>query len=157
MAKKLIDLLQEDMIKLDIEVDSWEEALGAGVQLLIDSGGVESCYLDNMIKMIKEIGPYVVIAPGLALGHTGPDKGVNSTCFSLVTLKNPVAFGVPENDPVDIVFCFAAPNKEEHMQALRQMALFCCDSQNLDFIRQAISPNQIRESLIKFFQTDKQF
>ena len=157
MARKLIDLLQEDMIKLDVEAQDWEEALAAGVQLLIDSGGVEPCYLDNMIGMIKEIGPYVVIAPGLALGHTGPDKGVNQTCFSLITLKNPVNFGVPDNDPVDIVFCFAAPNKEEHMQALRQMALFCCEAQNLDFIRTANSPKLVRESLIKFFQTDKQF
>jgi mannitol/fructose-specific phosphotransferase system IIA component (Ntr-type) len=157
MAKKLINLLQEDMIQLDVEVQDWEEALAAGVQLLIDSGGVESCYLDNMISMIKEIGPYVVIAPGLALGHTGPDKGVNNTCFSLITLKNPVNFGVPDNDPVDIVFCFAAPNKEEHMQALRQMALFCCEAKNLDFIRTADNPKQVRESLIKFFQTDKHF
>ena len=110
-----------------------------------------------MIKMIKEIGPYVVIAPGLALGHTGSDQGVNRTCFSLITLKNPVNFGVPDNDPVDIVFCFAAPNKEEHMSALREMALFCCDGSNLEFIRTAATPQQVRESLIKFFKDEKNF
>ena len=157
MAKKLIELLQEDMIQLGVEVENWEEALKAGVDLLIKSGGVEPCYLDSMIEMIKDIGPYVVIAPGLALGHTGPDKGVNNTCFSLITLKNPVEFGVPVNDPVDIVFCFAAPNKEEHMQALREMALFCCESANLEAIRKAVNPKQLRESLIKFFKSDKEF
>lgn len=157
MAKRLVDLLSEDLIKLGVEVDTWEEALGAGVQLLIDSGGVTPQYLEGMIKMIKEIGPYVVIAPGLALGHTGSDQGVNRTCFSLITLKTPVNFGVPDNDPVDVVFCFAAPNKEEHMSALREMALFCCDSSNLDFIRNAESSKQVRESLIKFFQAEKKF
>jgi mannitol/fructose-specific phosphotransferase system IIA component (Ntr-type) len=157
MSKKLIDLLQEDLIHLNVEVNTWEEALAAGVQLLIDSGGVEQQYLDGMIKMIKEIGPYVVIAPGLALGHTGSDQGVHRTCFSLITLKNPVNFGVPDNDPVDVVFCFAAPNKEEHMQALREMALFCCDELNLKAIRTAETPKQVRESLIKFFKEEKKF
>jgi len=157
MAKLLVELLQEDMIRLNIRVENWEDALAAGVQLLIDSGGVERRYLDSMIKMIKDIGPYVVIAPGLALGHAGLDQGVNRTCFSLVTLKTPVKFGVPENDPVDIVFCFAAPNKEEHMKALREMALFCCENKNLDDIRMAIDPEEVRENLIKFFRTEKHF
>ena len=157
MSKKLVDLLDENMIHLNVEVKDWEDALAAGVQLLIDAGGVEPRYLESMIKMIKDIGPYVVIAPGLALGHTGSDQGVNRTCFSLITLKNPVNFGVPENDPVDIVFCFAAPNKEEHMQALREMALFCSEKSNLDAIRAADDPKQIQQSLIKFFKTEKQF
>lgn len=156
MAKPLIDLLQEDMIRLNISVSDWEDALAAGVKLLIDSGGVEARYLEAMISMIKDIGPYVVIAPGLALGHTGSDQGVNRTCFSLITLKTPVNFGVPENDPVDIIFCFAAPNKEEHMQALREMALFCCEQKNLDAIRNAENPKHLRENLIKFFEPDKQ-
>ncbi len=43
------------------------------------------------------------------------------------------------------------------MSALREMALFCCDSSNLDFIRNAESPKQVRESLIKFFQAEKKF
>jgi len=152
MAVTLLDLLQENMIDLNISVKNWEEALQRGAQLLIDDGGVEPRYLDAMLSMVKELGPYVVIAPGLALGHAGHDQGVNRTCFSLVTLKTPVDFGVPVNDPVSIVFSFAAPNKEEHMQALRDLALFCSESKNLAAIRAATHKKQIRELLIKFFQ-----
>ncbi|MGV8025709.1 MAG: PTS sugar transporter subunit IIA [Anaerolineaceae bacterium] len=153
MAASLIDLLQENMIELKVSVNDWESALQTGAQLLIKDGGVEPRYLDAMIKMVKDLGPYVVIAPGLALGHAGPDQGVNRTCFSLVTLKSPVIFGVPENDPVDIVFSFAAPNKEEHIQALRDLALFCSENKNLDAIRAATEKKQIRELLIKFFNS----
>ncbi|NMC46277.1 MAG: PTS transporter subunit EIIA [Chloroflexi bacterium] len=151
MAATLLDLLQENMIELNIAVENWEEALQQGAQLLIEDGGVEPRYLDAMIAMVKELGPYVVIAPGLALGHAGPDKGVKRTCFSLVTLKTPVNFGVPVNDPVDVVFSFAAPNKEEHMQALRDLALFCSEEKNLAAIRAATEKKQVRDLLIKFF------
>lgn len=153
MTATLLDLLQEKMIELKAPVNDWENALQKGAQLLINDGGVEKRYLDAMLKMVKDLGPYVVIAPGLALGHAGPDQGVNRTCFSLVTLENPVNFGVPENDPVDIVFSFAAPNKEEHMQALRDLALFCSEEKNLSAIRNATEKKQIRELLIKFFNS----
>jgi PTS system ascorbate-specific IIA component len=151
MAATLLDLLQENMIELNVSVENWEGALQKGAQLLIDDGGVEPCYLEAMIAMVKDLGPYVVIAPGLALGHAGPDKGVRRTCFSLVTLKKPVNFGVPVNDPVSIVFSFAAPNKEEHMQALRDLALFCSEEKNLSAIRAATEKKQVRDLLIKFF------
>ena len=96
----------------------------------------------------------MVVAPGLALGHAGPDEGVNHTCFSLLTLNKPVEFGVPENDPVDLVFSFAAPNKEEHMQALRDMAMFCSDNENLEGIRKAKFPSEVLELLKRFFKTN---
>ncbi len=98
----------------------------------------------------------MVIAPGLALGHTVPTRR-QAHLLQLDHAKESVNFGVPENDPFDVVFCFAAPNKEEHMSALREMALFCCDGSNLDFIRTAATPQQVRESLIKFFKDEKNF
>lgn len=150
MAASLVDLLTEKMIKLNVTAKNWEEALWQGAELLINDGGVEKSYYQAMVDMMNELGPYVVIAPGLALGHAGPDKGVNRTCFSLVTLKKPVEFGVPVNDPVSIVFSFAAPNKQEHMQALRDLAMFCSEAGNLDALRAAQTVEQVRELLIQF-------
>ena len=152
MEKELIDLLQEDMIRLNVSVKNWQEALTAGVQLLIDTGGVEERYLDSIFEMINDLGPYVVIAPGLALGHAGPDAGVNFTCYSLVTLEEPVNFGVPESDPVEIIFSFGAPSKEAHMKALRQMALFCMKSENLEAIKKAKQAGEVRNLIINYFK-----
>lgn len=151
MPNSLLDLLSEEMIQLNVPAKDWEDALKKGAQLLINSGGVEPRYSEAMIEMVKNLGPYVVVAPGLALGHAGPDAGVNHTCFSLLTLNKPVEFGVPDNDPVDVVFSFAAPNKEEHMQALRQMALFCGENENLEGIRKAKTPHEVKELLINYF------
>ena len=92
MTSALIDLLTEDMIELKVQAKDWEEALTIGAGLLIEAGGAEPRYLDAMIKMVYELGPYVVLAPGLALGHAGPDAGAIKTCFSLITLQNPVKF-----------------------------------------------------------------
>jgi PTS system ascorbate-specific IIA component len=143
----LKELLTKDMIRLQAEAFDSEAALRLGGQMLVDAGGVEPIYLDAMIEMLHEFGPYVVIAPGLALGHARPDAGVKTTCFSLLTLSKPVEFGVEDNDPVDVIFSFAAPDKNAHIQALRELATLCSDEANMQKIRQARSPGEILSML----------
>lgn len=137
MTQSLADLLTQDMIQLQASAADWQDALRLGGALLVNSGGVGPEYIDAMIDMVNEMGPYVVIAPGLALGHSRPDAGVRRICFSLLTLQTPVEFGVPSNDPVDVVFSFAAPNKDDHIQALRELAILCSNTENMRRIRAA--------------------
>ncbi len=151
MGNTLFSFLSDRTIRLNVKVSDWEDALRKGAQLLVDTGSAEPRYLSAIIDTVNELGPYVVIAPGLALGHAGPDQGAIQTGFSLLTLENPVNFGVPENDPVSIIFSFCAPNKEEHIQALRDLALFCCDSNNLIILEEAKDTSQVVDALQSFF------
>lgn len=143
MTLNLKNFLTQDMIRLKIDVPDHIAALRAGAQLLVDHGGVEPQYIDAILECLREFGPYVVIAPGLALGHARPDASVHFTCFSLITLTRPVVFGVPDNDPVDVIFSFAAPDKQGHIEALRQMANLCSDEENMQKIRSATRAEEI--------------
>ena len=75
-----------------------------------------------MIHTAEELGPYIVIAPGIAMPHSRPEDGVLKPCVALMTLSTPVNFGNEENDPVRLVFSFGAPDKEQHVEALRELA-----------------------------------
>jgi PTS system ascorbate-specific IIA component len=57
-----------------------------------------------MRRVLQELGPYAVIAPGIALLHARPDDGVLAPCLALITLSRAVEFGSEQNDPVDLVF-----------------------------------------------------
>lgn len=46
-----------------------------GGELLEKSGAIEPRYIDAMINTVKEIGPYIVIAPGIAMPHARPEAG----------------------------------------------------------------------------------
>ena len=72
----LRNLLTEKTIQLNVEAKNWEQAVRMGGQLLIDNGFVESRYVDAMVKAVKEMGPYIVIAPGIAMPHARPEEGV---------------------------------------------------------------------------------
>jgi mannitol/fructose-specific phosphotransferase system IIA component (Ntr-type) len=115
----------------------WSEAVQIAGQYLVDSGKVEVRYVEAMERVILEIGPYAVIAPGIVLLHARPEDGVIKPCFGLITLSLPVPFGHSQNDPVDLVFTMGAIDKSGHIQALQRLANLLGDPTNLEKLRAA--------------------
>jgi len=52
----LNDLLTEKTIKLNVEVDNWEEAIREGGKLLLEAGKIEARYIDAMIRRQSSSG-----------------------------------------------------------------------------------------------------
>ena len=63
----LSELLPSQRIKLDVRVNTWQEAIREAGRLLFDSGAVTHEYIEAMVKVAEELGPYIVIGPGIAL------------------------------------------------------------------------------------------
>ena len=139
----LRELMSESSIKLDVEVKDWEEAVRLGGKLLQDEGKVEEAYIEGMVTAIKQLGPYVVIAPGIALPHAAIRLGVNDVGMSFIRLKNPVAFAAGDRDPIDLIFTFSTPDKTSHVQALHQLGRMIADEDALAVLRQAADVAEI--------------
>lgn len=133
----LKDLLRAETIKLNVAVKDWEEAVRAGGKLLEDAGASKPEYTDAMVDAVKNIGPYMVIAPGIAMPHARPEAGVNEIGMSLITLKNPVCFGNKENDPVHIVVCLCAIDHTTHLEALSDLVGLLGDENYVRLIMEA--------------------
>ena len=143
----LSDLLTEETILLQASASDWREAIRLGGKLLVRSGAVTPDYVDAMIRFTEEFGPYIVIAPSLAIPHARPEAGVLKLGFSLVTLKTPVEFGIEYNDPVDVLFSMGAPDNEAHIEALRQVATLCSNEDHFRRIREATRIEEVLELL----------
>jgi len=105
-----------------IQPENWEESIRMVCGPLLDQEAITATYIDRCIEMVKEHGPYMVIAPGIALAHARPEDGVLALCLSVATLITPVPFNHPENDPVDILFAFGSPDKKQHINLLSALA-----------------------------------
>ncbi len=106
-------ILKNKTFALGVRAKDWKDAVKVSTDLLVKTGTVEERYYDAVIKITEEHGPYYVIAPGIAMPHARPESGALQTGFALVTLAEPVRFGHEENDPVDIILCICAKNKED--------------------------------------------
>jgi PTS system ascorbate-specific IIA component len=144
-ALRLSDLLTPETVQAKLSVSDWEEAAQAVGSLLLQAGRIEPSYIEAMIHVLREMGPYAVIAPGIVLLHARPEDGVLEPCLGLVTLATPVEFGHSQNDPVDLVFALGARDKKAHISALQQLARLLGDDKALAELRAALDS----EALVK--------
>jgi PTS system ascorbate-specific IIA component len=125
----------------------WRAALRLGGYLLVNSGCTLPGYTEQMIQAVEELGPYTVIAPGLALAHARPSDLVLKTGLSLVTLRQPVEFGNPQNDPVSLVFALSAVDHDSHIDVLQLFAGLVSDQKNVNSLLTGDSIEAIRLAL----------
>jgi ascorbate PTS system EIIA or EIIAB component len=101
-----------------VKAASWQEAIRASCQLLLAAGAVAERYVERCVEIVTEQGPYIVVAPGIALAHARPEDGARMLGLAVATLAEPVRFGHADNDPVDVVFAFSSPDRERHVTLL---------------------------------------
>jgi mannitol/fructose-specific phosphotransferase system IIA component (Ntr-type) len=132
----LRDAVDRRSVAVKAEADSWQAAVELSGALLVAAEVAEERYGPAMIRTVEELGPYAVVAQGVAIPHARPEDGVSKVGVSLVVLQNPVEFG-SENDPVDLLFGFASPDKDSHVDTIRDLVSFIQDSENLKALRAA--------------------
>jgi mannitol/fructose-specific phosphotransferase system IIA component (Ntr-type) len=120
--------------------------------LLAAAGAVKPEYVGAMQRVMDELGPYCVIAPGIALLHARPEDGVVRSCLGLVTLAKPVVFGHSTNDPVDLAFALGALDKQSHIRALAQLAEYLSQDAFLAGLRKASSDELLKEFIFSYSQ-----
>jgi len=98
-----------------------------------------------MIRMIEDHGPYVVIAPGLALAHARPGRQVIADGLSIVTLKEPVRFGHAHNDPVRVILGLAIADAGAHLAIVAAVANIFNDSSAIDQLAKATSAAEVQD------------
>lgn len=146
----LKDALNTQTVKAKVAASSWEQAVEVAGMVLVQANLVEPRYIDAMKKTLRELGPYSVIAPGIAMPHARPEDGVIQTGFSLVTLEKPVTFGNADNDPVDILLAFSASDKERHITALKEISVFLSNDGLVRKVRTANSNDQLLDVIRDF-------
>lgn len=123
----IASLLPEAAIRLRARATDWRDAVRWAGRALVASGATTDRYTDEMIATVEALGPYIVIAPGIALAHSRPSPAVVHAGLSVVTLEPPVDFGHRTNDPVRLVIGLAAPDADGHVDALATLADFLAD------------------------------
>ncbi|MFT8917062.1 MAG: PTS sugar transporter subunit IIA [Oenococcus sp.] len=131
-----IPRLLPDQIQLKRHAKDWQTALKLAAEPLLAGGYITTEYVQNMIDSVNKLGPYIVISPGLALGHARPSSAVKKTGFSITTLDEAVKFGNKDNDPVDLIVILASINDVDHLTLLKKLVSFLNDAKNLSRLRQ---------------------
>ncbi len=145
-------LLPESAIRTGVRVADWREAVQAAGDALEASGATDAAYAGEMIKTVESLGPYMVIAPGIALAHSRPSPAVHHSGFSWIRRATPVPFGHPEHDPVELVIGLAALDEKAHIGGLAVLAELLGDDDRRLALMAASDAHELHERIVEFEQ-----
>lgn len=150
----LTDLLKEELIQQVDSVSTWQDAVGLAAQPLLAYGYIEESYIQAMIASINATGPYIVLAPKVAVPHASPDAGVHQLGISLLQVKEPVDFSEEGHDDkkVQLIFVLAAVDSSAHLRALQELALILDDEEAIDSLIAASDPREILAIIDKIIE-----
>lgn len=136
--------LPDEGIVLAARASDWRSAVETAGHALTASGATDAGYTADMIRMIEDRGPYVVVAPGLALAHARPGSTVKRDGIAIVTLDEPVEFGHPYNDPVRVIVALAGASSASHLRLVAGSANIFNDSDAVERLAAATTADEVR-------------
>jgi PTS system ascorbate-specific IIA component len=143
MAVNLVAELDQASIRTQVAAADWQAAITLAGDALVAGGVTTDDYTAEMIAAVDKLGPYIVIAPGLAIAHSRPSPAVLRAGLSWVTLDQPVSFGHKKNDPVSLVIGLAAPDHEGHLEMMQALASVLMNADLLAALKAADSPAEV--------------
>lgn len=140
--------LNAQKVQYQESVTDWKEAIQIAGAPLLQEGTITQNYIDAIIEQKEAVGPYFVIAPGIAMPHARPEQGALSLGLSIVRVGNPVIFDSEDNDPVKAVFLFSAPDSNSHIEMISEMAEVLSDDEMMDKIFNAKNVQTLHNLLL---------
>ena len=148
-------LLTEEAIDVNIKAENWEEAVAVAGKLLLKNEKIEGKYIEAMIDTVKEMGPYIVMAPGIAMPHGRPDSGALELGISVISLEKGINFGSSEFDPVKLVFAICAKENKSHIELLQDLSYILDDEDLLKEAERCNSKKDLLNVILEVYKRNK--
>ncbi len=126
--------------------ENWEKAIETAAQPLIKNGKIKYGYVENIIKNIKELGPYIILLPGVAMPHARPDENVIESSLSLLKINKGVSFS-EDTEGVKLMFVLAAKDSNSHIDIIEQLTELLGDDEKIERLMNAETVEEV-ENLI---------
>jgi mannitol/fructose-specific phosphotransferase system IIA component (Ntr-type) len=153
--RMLNEMITLETIQVMTNVKDWKEAIRTAAEPLLKKGSINQDYVKAMINNVLEMGPYIVVAPRIALAHARPEQGVNQMGISLLCLKESVSFSKEDRHDVNLIIVLAAVDSETHLTVLSQLARLLSDDNGLSSIFHAESALEVMP-IINQYSTNKE-
>ncbi|ADD01802.1 MULTISPECIES: PTS sugar transporter subunit IIA [Thermoanaerobacter] len=153
MARKLHELLNEDLIFFDVEATNWQEVLKYLADNLLRKGYVNDSFYNAVVEREKKFPTGLPTGKiNVAIPHTDPIHVIKDG-IAVALLKQPVLFremGKFEGEVAcDIVFMLAIKNPDGQIKVLQNFMDIFMDSNLLLKIKNAKSKKEIIDIISK--------
>ncbi len=138
-----LDLLNSETVQvLAGDTLNWQGAIRRAAKPLVDNGTVGTDYVESMIDVVQEKGPYINIGPNIALAHSRPRPSVKRIGLSLLKTNEPIDL-TSKDHPVKLWFVLAATDSTSHLKVIQELSQVLMDSERTDRLLAAKSVDEV--------------
>ncbi|MDQ1350437.1 MAG: fructose system component [Acidobacteriota bacterium] len=144
-APAKVDLITEELITLDSQSLTRDEAIREAVNLLDASGRIENSDEVEELVWQRENDYSTGIGFGVATPHCHTTK-IKNNSIAFLKLRNPIDWESLDNQPVDMVFLLAmraSDRDKEHLRILARLSRKLMDEEFIVKLRSAGKPAEV--------------
>jgi PTS system mannitol-specific IIA component len=136
--------LETEMILLNKEFATKEEAIRESGRLLVEAGCVDEAYVDAMIDRNNLVSTYMGNFIAIPHGTDEAKKFVKKSGISIIQVPQGIDFSTDSDEEklAMVVFGIAGVDNE-HLDILQKIAIFCSDVDNVVKLVSASSVEEI--------------
>ena len=125
---ELIDLIQENTIRVPLVANDRQEAIGELVDVLGDVGAISDCDTIRQLVWERELQRTTGIGEGLAIPH-GRCDNLTHMVMAMGKPETPIDFASADKRPVELIILLVSPtnNTSDHIQALGRISRLMVD------------------------------
>lgn len=143
--KGLMDLLSEELVFVDNDKNTWEDALRKSSKPLEKKSAINEKYIETIIESVKYYGPYMFITKDVVLAHNQPLDNVNELGVSMGIFKEPIHFS--NYHDARIIIVMSAKDKEKHLRVLKDIMEVFSAEKNVKKLENAKTSKEVIDCL----------
>ena len=148
----LTKMLDAGHVNFEPRFPDWQSAIHGGCKPLVADGTVEAGYADEIIACIEKYGPYIIIAPDIAMPHSQENaKGVHKTAISFMKVAEAVAFDADDREKdARLFFTLASQDHAQHLENMSALATMLDNEALIGELLQAQNISDLRTIAAKY-------
>lgn len=139
-------LLKQENVRIMDPVADWKEAIRISTQPLEEQGYVEPRYKEEIIAKVEELGPYIILAPSIAMPHARPEQGVIKSQTAITLFRESIMFDKKDTE-AKLFITLAAADSNSHLDTLMAISNVLQNEETCEKILQA----EDAETLYRYF------
>lgn len=124
---------------------SWEDAVRAACAPLLADHTIDPQYPEAIIAKVKELGPYIVIAPKICIPHAQEGVGVHDTAICFMKTEEAVHFSDDPEHDAQLFFVLASVDNAVHLENLCELSDLLSDETIVEKLLAAKSAADLTE------------
>jgi mannitol/fructose-specific phosphotransferase system IIA component (Ntr-type) len=127
---ELIDLIQENTIRVPLVANDRQDSIGELVDILGGVGAISDCETIRQLVWERELQRTTGIGEGLAIPH-GRCDDLQHMVMAMGRPEVPIDFASADKRPVELIILLVSPtdNTSDHIQALGRISRLMVDRQ----------------------------